>query len=72
MKLGHNAEENQVISFLYYKPMKIVHYDSRVVNKLATSLTDNGRVVIYKCHMFIVQATRCHLTCRSDGLSAFE
>ncbi len=31
--------------------------DSRVVNKLETSLTDDARVVIYDCHMFIVQAT---------------
>jgi hypothetical protein len=42
---------------LYYKPMKIVNDDSRVVNKLKTSLTDDARVVIYDHHMFIVQAT---------------
>ncbi len=41
----------------YYKPMKIVNDDSSVVNKLETSLTDDARVVIYDCHMFIVQAT---------------
>ncbi len=42
---------------LYYKPMMIVNNDSRVVNKLETSLTDDARVIIYNCHMFIVQAT---------------
>jgi hypothetical protein len=40
-----------------YKPMPIVNYDSRVVNKLKTSLTGNARVVIYDHHLFIVQAT---------------
>jgi hypothetical protein len=42
---------------LYYKPMTIVNDDSRVVNKLEASLTDDARVIIYDCHMFIVQAT---------------
>ncbi len=42
---------------LYYKPITIINYDSRVINKLETSLTDNGRVIIYDHHMFIVQAT---------------
>ncbi len=42
---------------LYYKPMTIVNDDSRVINKLETSLTDDSRVVIYDHHMFIVQAT---------------
>jgi hypothetical protein len=37
--------------------MKIVNDDSRVVNKLEVSLTDDARVVIYDRHMFIVQAT---------------
>ncbi len=37
--------------------MMIVNDDSRVVNKLEASLTDNARVVIYDCHMFIVQVT---------------
>ncbi len=31
--------------------------DSSVVNKLETSLTDDARVVMYNCHMFIVHAT---------------
>ncbi len=44
-------------SGLYYKPMTIVNDDSRVVNKLEASLTDDARVVISDCHMFIVQAT---------------
>ncbi len=42
---------------LYYKPMMIVNDDSRVINKLETSLTDDARVIIYNRHMFIVQAT---------------
>ncbi len=37
--------------------MTIVNDDSRVVNKLEASLTDDARVVIYDHHMFIVQAT---------------
>ncbi len=37
--------------------MTIVNDDSRVVNKLEASLSDNARVVIYNHHMFIVQAT---------------
>ncbi len=36
--------------------MKIVNDDSRVVNKFETSPTDDARIVIYDCHMFIVQA----------------
>jgi hypothetical protein len=42
---------------LYYKPMMIVNDESRVINKLEASLTDDARVIIYDCHMFIVQAT---------------
>ncbi len=37
--------------------MMIVNGDSRVINKLEVSLTDDARVVIYDHHMFIVQAT---------------
>jgi hypothetical protein len=37
--------------------MTIVNDDSRVVNKLEASLTDNARVVIYDRQMFIIQAT---------------
>jgi len=38
---------------LYYKPDD----DSRAVNKLETSLTDDTRVIINNSHMFKVQAT---------------
>jgi hypothetical protein len=37
--------------------MMIVNDDSRVANKLKTSLTDDARVIIYDCYMFIVQTT---------------
>ncbi len=37
--------------------MMIINDDSRVINKLEASLTDDARVIIYDCHMFIVQAT---------------
>ncbi len=47
---------NSHVSGLYYKPMTIVNDDSRVINKLEASLNDNIIVVIYDCHMFIVQA----------------
>jgi hypothetical protein len=47
----------QKSSGLYYKPMTIINDDSRVITKLETSLTDDARVVIYDCHMFIVLAT---------------
>ncbi len=36
--------------------MTIVNDDSRVINKLEASLTDDARVIIYNHHMFIVQA----------------
>ncbi len=42
---------------MYYKPMTIVNDDSRVVNKLGASHTDDARVVIYDHNMLIVQAT---------------
>ncbi len=45
----------EVTSGLYYKPMTIINDDSRAVNKLESSLTDDTRVVIYDCQMFIVQ-----------------
>ncbi len=41
----------------YYKPMMIVNDDSRVVDMLEASLSDDARVIIYDCHMFIVQET---------------
>ncbi len=37
--------------------MTMVNDDSRVINKLETSLTDDARVIIYDHHMFIVLAT---------------
>ncbi len=51
--------ERETNSGLYYKSMTIVNDDSRVVNKLEASLTDNARVVIYDRHMFMVQDTGC-------------
>ncbi len=44
-------------SGLYYKHVMIVNYASSSVTKLKASLNDNARVVIYDCHMFIVQDT---------------
>jgi hypothetical protein len=35
----------------------IVNYDSSIVNKFGASITEDARVVIYDCHMLIVQAT---------------
>ncbi len=37
--------------------MMIINDNSRVINKLEASLTDDARVIIYDHHMFIVQAT---------------
>jgi hypothetical protein len=42
---------------MYYKPMTIVTDDARIIDKLDASLTDDSRVIIYDCHMFVVQAT---------------
>jgi hypothetical protein len=36
--------------------MMIVNDNSRFVNKLEASLTDDARVIIYDRHMFIVRA----------------
>ncbi len=55
---------NVDICGLYYKPMTIVNDDSRVINKLEASLTDNARDIIYDRHMFMVQATE--LSCVSS------
>ncbi len=55
--------QNIIISGLYYKPMSIVNDDSRVVNKLETSLTDDARVIIYDRHVFIAQATVYFMLC---------
>jgi hypothetical protein len=43
-------------SGLFYKHITIVNDDSNIVNKWLKSLTDNLRVVIYNCNMFIIQA----------------
>jgi len=37
--------------------MTIINDNSRVINKLETSLTYDARVIIYKRNMFIVRAT---------------
>ncbi len=42
---------------LVFPAITIINDNSRVVNKLETSLTEYTRVVIYDCHMFIVEAT---------------
>jgi hypothetical protein len=47
---------------LYYKHVMIVNYASSSVNKLRASLNDVVRVIIYDCHMFIVQATHVGIT----------
>jgi hypothetical protein len=57
------SQRLQTISGLYYKPMTIINDDSRVVNKLEASLTDDARVIIYDCHKFIVQATGLQRDC---------
>ncbi len=42
--------------------MTIITDDSKVINKLEASVTDDARVIIYDSHMFIVQATGdCHI-----------
>jgi hypothetical protein len=47
---------NVMICVRYHNPITIVNDNSRVVNKLETSLTDDARVLIYDRDMFIVQA----------------
>ncbi len=56
------TSQNDATSGLYYKTMTIVTDDSRFINKLEASLTDDARVVIYDCLMFIVQATGSSLS----------
>ncbi len=36
--------------------MTIINDDARIINKLDASLTDDARVVIYDCHMFMEEA----------------
>jgi hypothetical protein len=52
----------EITSGLYYKPITIINDNSRVTNRLETSLNDDARVVIYDRHMFIVQATGINFT----------
>ncbi len=42
---------------LYYEHITIVNYNSRIINEFGASLTDDARVIIYDCHLFIVQPT---------------
>jgi hypothetical protein len=51
--------------------MKIVNDDSRVVNKLGASLTDDARVIIYDRHMFIVQATGVDILSQPSSLYVY-
>jgi hypothetical protein len=53
---------------LYYRPKAIVNDDSRVINKLETSLTGDTRVVIYNHHMFIVYAIQLNAILLSVNL----
>jgi hypothetical protein len=59
---GLSSTPTTVTRDLCYKQMTIVNYASSIVNKLEALLTDNARVVIYDCHVFIAQATRAHAT----------
>jgi hypothetical protein len=59
-------------SGLYYKPMMIVNDNSRVINKLETSLTDDARVIIYNHHIFIVQATAHRVCIKKKDFSAIS
>ncbi len=52
-KLFHEIYPNG----LYYKQFMIVNDNSSIINKFGASITDDTRVIIYDCHMFIVQAT---------------
>jgi hypothetical protein len=44
-------------SGLYYKHSTVINDDSNIINKFEASIADDARVIIYDCHMFIVQAT---------------
>ncbi len=41
---------------LYYKHVTIINYASSSIKKVKVSLNDDARVIIYDCHMFILQA----------------
>ncbi len=51
-----SGDKLETTSGLYYKHTTIINDDSRVINKLEASLSDDARVIIYDCHMFIVLA----------------
>ncbi len=48
--------QSNMSSGLYYKHVTIVNDNSSVINKVEASYNDDARVIIYDCHMFIVQA----------------
>ncbi len=52
-KLFHEIYPNG----LYYKRFMIVNDNSRIINKLGALIIDAAKIIIYDCHMFIVQAT---------------
>ncbi len=47
----------------------IIIDDSSIVNKFEASLIDDARVVIYDCHMFIVQASGFSLPLTESRMS---
>jgi hypothetical protein len=51
--------------------MKIVNDNSRVVNKLEASITDDDKVIIYDRHMFIVQATGVDILSQPSSLYVY-
>jgi hypothetical protein len=51
--------------------MTIANDDSRVANKLETSIIDDSSVIIYDRHMFMVQATDANkIWCHGGGSPA--
>jgi hypothetical protein len=42
---------------LYYKHITIINDDCSIINKWRVSRSDDTRVVIYDCNMFMIQAT---------------
>ena len=52
--------------------MIIANDDSRVVNTLEASLTDNARVLIYDHYLFIVQATEPTQVSELSGVKYFS
>jgi hypothetical protein len=50
----HMRISDHLSSGLYYKHMTIINYASNVIKKLGASLTDDARVIIYDCYVFIV------------------